>query len=391
MPFDSGTLAFTRFKVVGDAARLPDQAILDAFAQHAMREDETTTAEVDYGWVGGRHVLDGEFQFINCVFNDCIHVGLRIDTNRVPSELKKAYVALEENASAAKNPSGFASRQQKKLAKESASKKIEEDLASGRFRRSKLVSVLWDFNTQTLMAPVSMSQREQLAELFERTHGLTLEPISSGSLARRIADDAGKLREYEDIVPTKFAAVPNDGPAEYPWTARGDATKDFLGNEFMLWLWHASQHDGGAIQAGKDTATLMFAKMLDLDCSLGTSGRCGLKFEMPVDMPEATAALRTGKVPRKAGLAMSLHGQIYAFNLAAETLAVSGLKLPEVENADSARVLFEERITLLRNFTQATDALYANFLQRRLAGWDNSVQQVRQWITARNRSMQAVA
>jgi hypothetical protein len=390
MPFDSGSLSFTRFKVVGDAPTMPDETMLEKFSQQALREDELTTAEVDYGWVGGRHILDGEFGFANCVFNDCISIGMRIDTNRVPSELKKAYVALEENASASKNPSGFASKQQKKLARESASRKIEEDLASGRFRRSKLIDVLWDMTSQTLYAPVSLSQRDQLMELFERTHGLTLEPVSSGNLAAHLLDASGKRREYEDLTPTKFAAVPNDGPAEYPWTAKGDRTKDFLGNEFMLWLWHASMHNGGEIRAGGDTATVMFARLLDLDCCFGTTGRTSLKFETPIEMVEAQEAIRTGKVPRKGGLAVALHGQIFALSLTAETLAMGGLKLPEIENADSPRVLFEERITLLRNFCKAFDELFKSFIVARAGtGWEAHVQTIRKWMGAKSRAIAA--
>src|SRR5688572_23702786 len=116
MPFDSGSISFTRFKVVGDSPKAPDEATLERFSALALREEELTSNEVEYGWCGGRHVLDEHFHFAHNVFSECFSIGFRIDTNKVPSEIKKAYVALEEQQGNG-NPG---SRAAKKLAKENA-------------------------------------------------------------------------------------------------------------------------------------------------------------------------------------------------------------------------------------------------------------------------------
>lgn len=392
MGFDSGAISFSRFNVVGESPRLPNEDVLDKFAALALREDELSTAEIDYGWCAGRHVFDGEFTVGNCVYNDCVHVGLRIDTNKIPTEIKKAYIALEESASAAANPSGIVSRRQKREAKETAGRKIEEDLASGKFRRSKVTNVLWDLPAGVVYAAVSMSQREQLMELFERSHNLTLEPITSGNLALSRMDHAGRRREYEDLTPTRFAAMPGDPPAEYPWTAKGDQAKDFIGNEFLMWLWHEAGNKGGEVKLGDHAATVMFSKSLDLDCAYGQSGKTVLKFETPTEMPEAMDALRSGKVPRKTGLTVALHGQLYTMNLGGEGLSLGGLKLPDVEKADSPRVLFEERITLLRDFMKGFDQMYDAFLKQRTGeGWKTNVEQMRRWIGGKGRAPSVTA
>jgi hypothetical protein len=395
MGFDSGAISYTRFNVVGESPTLPDEDTLKKFDQFALREDDLTSNEIDYGWCGGRHVLDGSFHFGHNVYNDCIAVGLRIDTNKVPAELKKAYVSLEETAAASQNPSGFASKNQKREAKESATRRIEEDLASGRFRKRKMVDVLWDLPGRSVYAAVSMSQRDQLMELFERSFKLSLEPITAGNLALRLMEDAGKRREYEDLVPTRFMTGPagETQPAEYPWSAKGDRAKDWIGNELLMWLWHEASTHGGEIRYGNDqAATLMFNKTLDLDCVYGQTGKCGLKFETPAEMPEAIDAIRSGKVVRKAGLALVLHGQLHTFTLGAEQLAISGLKLPEVEQADSPRVLFEERITMLRDFQRAIDAIIATFMQvRGSASWEAYVGNFRRWLGSANKRYQATA
>src|SRR5438874_993449 len=110
MAFASGSVSFRRFAVIGNAPSAIDQAMLDTLAEHALRPQEMGVPEdIEYGWSGGRHILDERFSFENNVFADALFFGLRIDTNKVPGELKTAYAMMEEEAVAASNPSGFIS------------------------------------------------------------------------------------------------------------------------------------------------------------------------------------------------------------------------------------------------------------------------------------------
>src|SRR5215218_6723460 len=129
MGFASGTISFRRFAVTGESPTTIDQDLLDKLAEHALRPGEVgMPEEIEYGWSGGRYVLDGAFGFENNVFADALHFALRIDTNKVPGELKKAYTLMEEDAVAATNPSGFISKLQKRDVKDSIKQKVEEDL-----------------------------------------------------------------------------------------------------------------------------------------------------------------------------------------------------------------------------------------------------------------------
>src|SRR5207248_1551880 len=118
MGLASGSLSFRRFEVLGKAKDMPklvEQELLDQLATHALKPGEFGGAEeIEYGWSGGRHILDGQFSFEHNVFNDALVFALRIDTNRVPGSLKKAYQIMEEDVVAKGNPSGFISKQQKK-------------------------------------------------------------------------------------------------------------------------------------------------------------------------------------------------------------------------------------------------------------------------------------
>src|SRR5215210_4890895 len=207
MGFASGSMSFRRFAVVGSGPAVPDQSLLDKLAEHALKPGEFgVPEEVEYGWGGGRHVLDGNFGFEHNVFADALHFALRVDTNKVPGDLKRAYQFMEEQAVAAANPSGFISKGQKRDVKDVVRRKVEEDVRSGRFRRTKTSPVLWDLPTQMLYCAATHSVFEKLGELFERTFELKLVPVTAGSLALRLLEPRGRRRDYEDFRPTRFVA-----------------------------------------------------------------------------------------------------------------------------------------------------------------------------------------
>ena len=385
MGFASGSVSFRRFAVVGSAPTAPDQSLLDKLAENTLRPGEFgVPEEVEFGWGGGRHVLDGSFGFEHNVFADALHFALRIDTNKVPGDLKKAYKLMEEEAAAAANPSGFISKNQKKDVKDTVRRKLDDDLRSGRFRRTKLLPVLWDLPSATVYCPASGAAFEKLADLFERTFELKLVPLTAGSLSLRMLEPRGRRRDYEDFRPTRFVHGPEGESQypEYPWVAKGPEPKDFLGNEFLLWLWHEADSRTGAIateSAGE--VTVYLDRHLDLDCAYGQTGKDSLRGEGPTRMPEAKDGLRTGKVPRKVGLIVDANGQQSSFSLAGEALAVGSLKLPDVEEADSPRVVLEERVSMLREVSRALDALFETFLKTRAgSSWEGYTTGLRRWI-----------
>lgn len=386
MGFASGTISCRRFAVIGDQPDRIDQELLDKLAVYAIKDSEFgVPEEVEYGWSGGRHVLDGSFSFEANVYADCLVFGLRIDTNKVPADRVKAYTMIEEEAAAKGNPSGFISKLQKREAKDVVRRKVDDDLRSGKYRRSKLVQILWDIPSSTLYANASGATLEKLLEIFERSFNLQLLPLSSGTLARRYQEAKGNARDYEDARPTRFFAGPEgDGQLpEYPWTAKGDEAKDFLGNEFLTWLWHeAAVNDGVIDLENQGNATVLFDRSLDLDCSYGMTGRDALRGDGVTRMPEALDGLRSGKVPRKAGLTVEFTGDMFSFSINGESFAITALKLPEVEEADTPRVLFEERIALLRMFSILTDSLFRDFLKTRFSStWQGRTRDISKWIS----------
>ena len=219
-----------------------------------------------------------------------------------------------------------------------------------------------------------------MVELFDRTFRLILSPLSSGTVARLKLDNEGQ-RRYDNFTPTRFAksAADPDAPAEYPWVAKSDQVKDYLGNEFLLWLWHASK-TRGPVETRKGQVAVMFDRTLRLDCVFNQTGKDALTATGPTRMPEAIDGLRSGKAPRRAGLILSCDAGQFDLTLTGDSLAVSSLKLPHIDDMDTARSVFEERITRLRDFADAMDALYEAFVKVRANGWEVTSGTIRRWI-----------
>ncbi len=384
MGFASGSVSLRRFAVVGDSPEIINEDLLEKLAEHALRPNrDATPEEVEYGWSGGRHILDNAFSFENNVFADALHFALRIDTHRAPGDLKRAYTAIEEEATAKGNPSGFISKAQKKDVKDIVRRRMEEEMKEGKFRKTKLLPILWDVPNQMLYCQASQASLEKLLEIFERTFGLTLLPLTAGSMALRNLEATGKRREYEDMRPTRFVYGPEGESQhpEYPWVAKGPEPKEFVGNEFLVWLWHEADARNGTIHTDAGDVTIFFDKSLDLDCAYGQTGKDSLKGDGPTRMPEARDALRVGKVVRKAGLVLEVNRQQFTFTFNPEIFSIGAAQLPEVEEAENPRQVFEERISMTRDLCGAVDGLFKAFLKHRAGGsWEGNVGTIRKWI-----------
>jgi hypothetical protein len=365
---------------------------LDLARQHVLgRHGSADPADgVAIGWSGGDHVLDLNLDVGKNIVNEALHLAIRVDTDRIPGSLLRAYTQIELDARASLNPTGVATRAQREEAKEAARARATSEAADGRFRRSKLYPVLWDGQTQTLYAGSSSPNLlERLQALFRATFDRPLEPITAGSLARRLAlGDSSDLAPEGAILgasPIAQAMGPVEGPPTVAWSEDDPTRLDYLGNEFLVWIWHVLQNEGEAVQLSDGSeVTVMLAKTLTLDCPRGETGRDHLTDDAPTRLPEAFRALQAGKLPRRAGLILVRHGAQYELTLQAETLSVSGAALPKPEEKGLARS--EERIARvdrLRHLTETLDRLFEAYLLRRTGThWGDELGRIRRWLEA---------
>jgi hypothetical protein len=387
MGFFSGRVTFLRFKVQGPNPRLFDDEFLARLEANAAGKQRIAAADgIECGWAAGDHVLDTDFGLAKNIINETLHFDLRVDTEKLPTDLLRAYYAVELKALSKDNPSGLPSARQKREAKELARDRLEAEAKDGRFRKRKCVPVLWDARSnEVLFGATSLSHIERLCALFQQTFGCDLEAITAGRRAFQLAELSGRTRTVDDSAPSAF--VPGVTPPDVAWLA-DSASRDFLGNEFLLWLWWHTEIEGDAIPlADGSEAVVMMARTLTLECPRGQTGHETISHEGPTRLPEAKRAVQSGKLPRKAGLTVVRHDQQYELALHAETLAVGGAKLPNPpEDVTDARAKLDERADQLRALIETLDLIYDAFGRQRFGpGWAETLPRVQKWLAREER------
>ncbi|HJT75809.1 MAG TPA: hypothetical protein VJ739_01270 [Gemmataceae bacterium] len=380
MGFLTGRVTFARFKVRGPSPGLFGPDHLDRLAACAIGRPHQVDAEgVQVGWTAGDHILDTRFDLAKNIVNDTLQFALRIDQQKVPGDLLRAYTQVELEGLAAANPSGLPSNRQRRQARDTARERLEAEAQDGRFLRRKAYPVLWDgLSNELLVGSTAVSVLDRLHTLFEQTFGHGFEWLTAGRQAFALAELRGQTRGVDDARPAVF--VPGVTPADLAWVP-DDASRDFLGNEFLLWLWYVLDSESDEVRLSDGSAaTVMLARTLALECPRGQTGRESISSDGPARLPEARRAIQAGKLPRKAGLTLVRHDRQYDLTLQAETLAISGARLPSPEEGEE-RARLEERVVLLRHLVETLDLLYDAFGRVRLGeGWPKELAKVQKWL-----------
>ncbi|MBN9119899.1 MAG: hypothetical protein J0I06_12185 [Planctomycetes bacterium] len=386
MGFYAGRATFLRFRVNGPAPRLFDDEQIDRLKDHMAGRQRIASADgVETGWTAGDHVLDTDFHLAKNVINDTLTFDLRVDTDKLPGDLLRAYYAVELKALSKNNPSGFASARQKREAKEIARERLEQEAKDGRYKKRKCIPVLWDrLSNEVLFGATSLTQVDRLANLFEQTFGTGLECVTAGRRAYQLAEVNARTRLVDDSAPSAF--IPGLTPPDVAWIA-DESSRDFIGNEFLLWLWYHTDVVSDTIKlADSSEVTLMLARTLNLECPRGVTGHETISHEGPTRLPEARRAIQSGKLPRKVGLTLVRHGEQYELTLHAETLGVGGAKLPPPDEQADARGKLDDRANQLRALIETLDLLYNAFGEKRFSKeWEEELTGMQKWLKREER------
>jgi hypothetical protein len=385
MGFFSGRVTCCRFRVSGRSPRSFAPEHLEALAAHAIGKQRTASADgVEAGWVAGDHILDTRFDLAKNIVEDTLHFALRIDSQKIPADLLRAYAVVELEALAASNPSGMPSARQKREARAAAKERLEQEASDGRFLRRKAFPLLWDaLSNELLVGTTSVTALDRLHTLFQQTFDRKFDLLGAGAQAFQQAEARNQTRGVDDATPAAFVA--GTTLAEVAWLP-DETNRDFLGNEFLLWLWYVLDTESDTLTlSDQSEVAVMFARNLVLECPRGQTGKESITSDGPANLPEARRAIQAGKLPRKAGLTLVRHEQQYDLTLHAETLAVTGARLPAPE-ADDDRARLEERVKQLRHLLETLDLLYDAFSHRRLGpGWSKDLAKVQKWLQREER------
>jgi len=388
MPFHQGSVSYARFRVVGGPDE-PSHDLLESMADHVLRPSSVgEPPEIESGWTAGRHLLDHDFASDQVLFGGALLFGLRIDVNRVPGELRRAYRVMAEQARAGMSPTGRIGAREKREAKEEADARCREELASGRHRRSKVVPVLWFVRRHLLLAPAfGDAVRQELTSCFSTSFGGRLESQSAGRFAWNRHAQRGETRLIEDLRPAALSAPPvqADGAGDQPivpWATGGNEPHDFLGNELLVWLWQRLEGGEGLIETPSGRIGVAFERALDVQCAWDAAGRVAMTAGAPTRLPEARTALRTGKWPRKAGMVIAADDDPWTLTFQGDQMIVTGARLPVPQEAPaSEREVIEWRIAQIEALDLAIEALFGAFLDLRTGSrWNAERQKLAAWI-----------
>lgn len=384
MGFLSGSMTFEAFQIDGEQPRQFGPEHVQTLKQHAIGEAKSYSNEqARVGFLAGDHLLDYDFDLEKNVFGDVLHFAVRIDTNQVPAAVRRAWLQIELATLAAEAPGRRLTKAQRQEAKDAVETQCEEAARSGQFQRMQQFPVLWDAKNRLLFCGgTNASARDVCSDLMSKAFELELRRHSSGKIASQWATDAKQAKALNDTAPANFQA--DEARAEVAWWDGEGDNYDFLGNEFLLWLWWRWDTQGDTIELpDASEVTGMFARTISLECPRGESGKGTISSADPTQLPEAAQAIRSGKLPRKAGLILVRHGEQYELTLQAETFAVSGAKVPIDEDAEGRGIL-EGRIESLRGLKQTLDLLFQAFCERRIGKrWSSDLQAMRQWLKSK--------
>jgi recombination associated protein RdgC len=273
---------------------------------------------------------------------------------------------------------------ERKEAREQARSRADKESAAGLFRRMKQYPVFWDVSrNEVYLGATGATVADHFMMLFRETFDLSLVPASSGEMAARYAGLAGETRAFDDCRPAHFVNPPDGAEVETDSNRfMESAGKDFLGTEWLTWLWYTSHVESSEIMTGiGESVVVMFEKALQLECAFKLTGTTAINAEGPTRLPEAPVAMSNGKRPVKTGLQIAARGELFSLSIRGDVMNFGSVQLPPIEDATDARAVFEDRISKLRDLIDAVGGTYTLFLKRRLSSkWQQTLNAMRTWI-----------
>ncbi len=404
-----------QYAVSGDAPTVADASTLSVLTEFSFKnQDIGVPQEIEVGFVTGMHIYDTQFEHAKNCFGPVLLFGLRIDTHKVPSSIKQAYKSMHEKAVAGKKDLsiGFLSKAEKREVTELTNRQIQEELAAGKHRKSKMVALMWDFNNRVLICgAASNAVSDELHKIMRDSFNVELDQLTSGCMARQYPGHLAGMRDFEDIRPSAFTDAPSaaidtanlvDGTEIpiVPWAVKSVDMKDFLGNEFLLWMWWVIEEHEAEIEINKSLISrkgcdstlkepidIMIDRTLNMDCAWEIGGKQTLRGDGPTRLKEAADALVTGKWPRKAGMIIANQdSEQWELTFQADMMILSGIKHPDPDEAQSPREVTVHQIAMVQRIISIMHGLYSCFLKVRMdpEAWPTRREAISKWIKSRN-------
>lgn|SRR5690554_5465226 len=158
------------------------------------------------------------------------------------------------------------------------------------------------------------------------------------------------------------------------------ANKQFLGTEFLLWLWYRVENEENIFTVRENQFEVSFDDQIMLEVQLAESEQTRLKGGAPAHSPEAYKAIQHGKRISRARMRLAHAEREWVFMIDAMSFAMSGIKIPAVLRDDEDDKI-DERIYLIQELDDTWSTIYHQFLEIRLSDrWETETKAIQTYI-----------
>ena len=386
MSFASGSISYRRYQVSGPHPEAVDKEVIAALGKHAFGAGGKTSADgLEVGWIAPTHLFDTDIAAEKVSVGRFLHVAMRLDRLNPPPAVVRSYYQMEETAARQGAGKLKLSPEERRRAKETAQARADQEARRGLFRRISAHSVVFDLeNHAVYVGSLGNTVHDKLRILFANTFGATLVPMDVAELASQLTEQTGRHRSMEDAVPTHLIEPPTGSGNGHGSVDAAD--RSFLGREFLTWLWHEVETNGGVVPVASNgrhalpgEVAVALDRVMQLDCDFRLSGRDIVYTDDPGTAPEAQAALSIGKQPCRTGLTLGITAEQYRLVLDATRWHATGLTLPTSDEPDPG-VRLEERLLQMTRCAAVLDGLLGSFLAVRFGrNYRTKLGQLRRW------------
>lgn len=165
-----------------------------------------------------------------------------------------------------------------------------------------------------------------------------------------------------------------------------------LSLEFFVWLWYASERDGGTMNLGDEAGVcdVWVEERLSFRPPDEDRARAVLTGENASGSLEARAALASGKVVKDLQLHLRREEREYTVTIRGPHLDIAGAKFPTHATDGEGELLFE-RMYLYEELWFIVGALYRRFAEERTAStWHSrALPSIRRWVSGEDATLGA--
>lgn len=366
MSFFASTPSFRRFHV----SQVPKQVDSSDFFQkikihsfQPLKEAEEAT----WGWVSIANLLDTELTPEKVFKDRFLVLGFRVEKRRTPPLLFKAYLDIEEKELLKVKGTSRLTQDELKELKERVKKRCAKEFPPV----SSLYEMVWDFKKKTVyFSGTGNTICNDMAKWFYTTFAqelILLDPLGLAAL------NPENQKALKLVSPTHFTEKSSP-------SARTD--KEFLGEEFLTWIWYLSQQ-GESLPLENGTIQITMYDHLQL---ISNSGEEKVSVHGISGNPkEAMMALHQGKKLASVKMMINQEEEEWLLTLKGKTFDFKSVKTPpidEVEEVDR----FVMRMNALESLSLWIEQLYQRFLNVRLtSAWEEEeLPHIREWIQKRS-------